>query len=87
MFIQMIKVPNLFSIQISQKYYNKVGTLNKLKIEQKMLYNMLVNLFHLLDLQMLQKNHFMVLNKSQGQMQIFVQHKCHINQQIMQEHK
>ena len=37
MLIQMIKVPNLFSIKISQKYYNKVGTLNKLKIEQKML--------------------------------------------------
>ena len=48
---------------------------------------MLVNLFQLLDLQMLQKNHFMVLNKSQVQMQIFVQHKCHTNQQIMQEHK
>lgn len=48
---------------------------------------MLVNLFHLLTLQMLQKNHFMVLNKFQVQMQIFVQHKYHINQQIMQEHK
>jgi hypothetical protein len=48
---------------------------------------MLVNLFHLSTLQISQKNHFMVLNKSQAQMQIFVQHKYHTNQQIMQEHK